>query len=296
MSGAASESSPSGAALVKFIGQRALDLSGAGIDQARTEIEMILCHLLECDRLDLYLNGPARLDDALIARVDAIIAKRKTRYPLQYILGESWFYGRRFAVNPAVMVPTPETEQLCEIALSYLRQPEITSPRVLELGVGSGVISVTLAAEYAACRVTALDVSPDAIEVARGNAEAHNVAEHIEFRRSDLFAAVRGDERYDLFVSNPPYIADSDYATVPPEVKADPKISLLGGTDGLDIVRVIVREAPSLVKKGGRIMFEIGFNQGRPVAELCEASGLYEKVTIVKDLNDYDRIVVLTPR
>jgi release factor glutamine methyltransferase len=158
------------------------------------------------------------------------------------------------------------------------------------------VIAVTLAAEYTACRVTALDVSPDAIAVARGNAEAHSVADRIEFCRSDLFESVEGNEKYDLFISNPPYIADSDRATLPPEVKADPRIALFGGADGLDVIRVIVREAPRYVRSGGRIMFEIGFNQSRAVAELCEATGLYEKVTIVKDLNEYDRIVILTPR
>ena len=282
-----------GAALVRFMSERALVLSRAGIDQAQAEIELILCHLLNCDRLDLYLNGPSKLDASVVARVDEIVMRRGTRYPLQYILGESWFYGRRFAVNPAVMVPTPETEQLCEIALSFMRRPEVSAPRVLDLGVGSGVISVTVASEYQDCHVTALDISPEAIAVARANAEAHDVADRIEFRESDFFAAVDPEERFDLIVSNPPYIADSDYATVPPEVKADPTVALLGGSDGLDAVRVIVREAPTFLKPGGRIMFEIGFNQGRPCADLAAAAGVYRKVTIVKDLNDYDRIVVL---
>lgn len=269
-------------------------LEEAGIDHGEAEVELILCHLLDVNRLTLYLEGARLLTDDVVRRADEIVERRCTRYPLQYILEEAWFYGRKFFVSPAVMVPTPETELLVESALTFIRCHQLRRPRILDIGVGSGVVSVTLANELTDCRITALDISAEALAVARRNAEELGQADHIEFRQSDFFAGVSEAERFDLILSNPPYIAEPDYDTLPPEVLADPKLALTAGADGLDAIKVIVRDAPKYLAPGGRIMFEIGEQQAEQAGLLTQSDKRYESIVILKDLNDRDRVVILS--
>jgi release factor glutamine methyltransferase len=277
----------------KLIADKAKILESAGIESAKAEIEWILCFVLDVDRLHLYLNGMELLDDAALSRVDEIVTRRATRYPLQYILEESWFYGRKFFVSPAVMVPTPETEGLCEAAMGFIRTHDFESLWILDLGTGSGVIAVTLAAELQEVDIVALDKSTEALDVAMKNASDLGVSRKIDFRQSDFFATLETDERFDLILSNPPYIREVDYDELPPEVKADPKLAMTSGDDGLDAVRVILRDAPQFLNPGGRIMFEIGLGQSEQIAELTADDPRYRSFTCLKDLNDIDRIVIL---
>ncbi len=279
--------------LAKFIAEHASRLEAAGVPSPRPEVELILCHILGLDRLHLYLGGDKLLTDDVRNRFEAIMARRLTRYPLQYILGESWFYGRRFGVNESVMAPTPETELLCEAAIRFVSLRRIKQPRILDIGVGSGVIAVTMALEMPESSVVGLDVSPSALEVAKLNAATLGAGERIEFRQSDFFASVKPEEKFDLILSNPPYIADPDYAGLPPEVLADPKVAMTSGDEGLDAIRVILREAPSHLANGGRVMFEIGYDQSEKVAKLTETDPRYRSISIHKDFNDIDRIVIL---
>ncbi|MFQ5498400.1 MAG: peptide chain release factor N(5)-glutamine methyltransferase [Candidatus Zixiibacteriota bacterium] len=277
----------------KLMAEKAHLLEVVGIDQASAEIELILCHLLDVDRVNLYLHGSELLNEDVHKNLDAIIEQRRTRYPLQYILGESWFYGRRFEVSDSVMAPTPETELLCESAIRFVRVARLQQPRIVDLGIGSGVIAVTLACELSACRIVGLDISEEALAVARSNLANHHVSKHIELRQSDYFSSVLKSERFDLILSNPPYIAEGDYPTLDPEVLADPKIAMTAGDDGLDAVRVILRDAPNFLAPGGRIMFEIGAGQSQAVSDLTEKDSRYTSIVILKDLNDIDRIVIL---
>jgi release factor glutamine methyltransferase len=279
--------------LPKLVSDRAQVLLDAGIDQASAEIEIILCSLLKCDRLRLYLDSDKLITEEIVRRLDEIVARRATRYPLQYILEEAWFYGRCFFVSPAVMVPTPETELLCETALRFVRKQNLARPRILDLGTGSGVISVTLANELDDGTIVAVDISTDALDVARRNAHALGHEERIEFRPSDFFAALDPAERFDLILSNPPYISDNEYRDLPPEVLADPKISLTSGDEGLDAVQVILQQAPDYLAEGGRIMFEIGYNQADRVAELTSSDERYRSLVTLKDLADIDRVIML---
>ncbi len=279
--------------LPRFIREKAAILEASGVSSPRAEVELILCHLLKVDRLHLFLDAGESLNGEILCEFDKILTRRLTRYPLQYILGESWFYGRRFAVDEAVMVPTPETELLCENAIRFVRSRKPASPRVLDVGVGSGVISVTVALEIPDAMVTALDISSSALEVAKRNAADLGASDRIEFRESNFFSSLRADERFDLILSNPPYIAEKDYAGLPPEVHADPKLALTSGPDGLDAVRVIVREAPKYLAQGGRIMFEIGYDQSELVSKLTASDSRYQSIVILKDLNDIDRLVIL---
>lgn len=279
--------------LALLIAERVQRLEKGGVDDALSEVELILCHLLDCDRLTLYLEGDKRLTEEHLSRAETIIKQRLERYPLQFILGEAWFYGRKFAVSPAVMAPTPETELLVETAIGYVKSYGIERPRILDVGIGSGVIGLTVAAELKEAAVVGLDVSEEALDVARANVKQFGLDERVKLRHSDFFAGVDTDERFDLILSNPPYISEADYATLPPEVLADPKISLVGGVDGLAAIRRIIVEAPSYLAEGGRIMFEIGYDQSERLPELVAQQSAYELLTIVKDLNDIDRIVIL---
>ncbi len=280
--------------LPKFISERATVLEAAGVESAAAEIEWILCHVLDVDRLNLYLHGVELLNHERIQQIDRIVERRATRYPLQYILEESWFYGRKFFVSPAVMAPTPETELLCEQAIRFLRTRETCCPRALDVGVGSGVIAVTVALEVPTSHVIALDISPEALAVARRNGSQLCRGFRIEFRQSNLFAAVRDSERFDVIVSNPPYIAEPDYPTLMPEVLADPKIAMTAGEEGLDIIKVLVAKAPDHLAPGGRLMFEIGYGQAEKVAKLTEQDERYDSISILRDLNNIDRIVILS--
>jgi len=279
--------------LPSFIAEQAKRLEAAGIASAAAEIEWILCHVLEVSRLDLYLHGAELLTEKRRKRIEEIIQRRLTREPLQFILGEAFFYGRRFVVTPAVMVPTPETEGLVERALGFIRMAGIESPHILDVGVGSGVIALTMMCELPTAHVVGIDISPSALEIARHNADVLAVNERVELRVSDFFSAIDEEEQFHLILSNPPYIAEPDYRDLDPEIHADPKVAMTAGTDGLDCIRVIVREAPKFLRSGGRVMFEIGYGQAEKVAALVEADRRYASLDIIRDLNDIDRIVIL---
>ena len=280
--------------LSKFITRQAALLEKAGIDQAKTEIELILCHLLKVDRLKLYLDGARLLTEAVKKDFDIILNKRLKRFPLQYILNEAWFYGRKFFVNEAVMVPTPETELLCLLTFNFVRENHLECPRILDLGTGSGVIAVTLANELDRANIVAVDISEAALEIARKNVADLGGADKIDIRRSDFFDNIAENEKFDLILSNPPYITDEDYKTLPPEVLADPKLALVAGEKGLDAIEIILKHAPAYLNPHGRIMFEIGYNQSEWVANLTEKDDRYDSINIVRDLNDIDRVVILT--
>ncbi|MFQ5453500.1 MAG: peptide chain release factor N(5)-glutamine methyltransferase, partial [Candidatus Zixiibacteriota bacterium] len=268
-------------------------LIDVGIERGNVEIEIILCYLLDVERLELYLHGERLINDSVLKRFDEIIEKRLTRYPLQYILEEAWFYGRKFFVSPAVMVPTPETEMLCEAAIGFIKHKEYLKPKILDLGVGSGVISITLAKELPNCSITALDISEKAIEVAKRNAIELDALDKIQFLQSDYFTQLPGDNTFDIILANPPYISDEEYKELPPEVLADPKISLTSGIEGLDAIKLILNEAPPYLAAGGRLMFEIGYNQAERVTELTGCDVRYKSIVIIKYLNDIDRVIIL---
>ena len=278
----------------QIISQNSKILIDAGIEQGQAEIEIVLCNLLEVDRLNLFLEGENRIDNEIIKKLDKIVSRRATREPLQYILEESWFYGRKFFVSPAVMIPTPETEILCECGIRFINQSNVESPKILDIGVGSGVISITVASELKVCKLTALDISNSALEVAKQNAEIHKVTDKIEFRESDFFSSLKTDERFDLILSNPPYISDGEYEELPPEVLADPKVALTSGNEGMDAIEEIVSQAPNFLNTSGKIMFEIGYNQAELVKEITAQDNRYNSITILKDLNETDRVVILS--
>jgi release factor glutamine methyltransferase len=265
-------------AIPALISRLSLNLKSASIDSAEAEMELILCHVLEVDRLNLYLHGESLLDSSVLTKIEEIVDKRTMRYPLQYILQESWFYGRSFYVDESVMVPAPETELLCKAAMGFCETSGLTEPPIIDIGTGSGVIPITLACEMKNAKITAVDISEAALAVARKNAEAHDVDEQITFLQSDLFDDVNKSQKFDLILSNPPYITDEESS----------------GADGLDVIRVILKKAPDYLAENGRIMFEIGHKQSETISKLVESDDHYSSISILKDLNEIDRIVILS--
>ncbi len=279
--------------LNQFLVEQGQLLIDVGIEGGRVEVVIILCHLLDCERLQLFLHAEVLVTPEIEAKCKEIVQRRATRYPLQYILEAMWFYDRTFFVSPAVMIPTPETELLCETAITFIKKEQMKAPKILDIGTGSGVIAVTMTAEVPDANTTALDISEDALTVARRNAKTLGVENRIEFRQSDLFVALKKDERFDLILSNPPYIAEPMYSGLPPEVLADPKISLTSGPEGMDIIKQIVRDAPNYLAPGGLLAFEIGYDQADKVAALTATDERYTSISILRDLNDIDRVVLL---
>jgi release factor glutamine methyltransferase len=190
------------------------------------------------------------------------------------------------------MVPTPETELLVETTLRIARQFPDQSTRVLDIGTGSGVIAITLSLECPQLKVYATDLSGSALKTAKQNAGRLAPEYPLAFLQSNLFEGLSMMEPFQIIVSNPPYIAEPDRGTLPPEVLADPPCALFAGEEGLDIIRQLISKAPDHLARPGYLLFEIGYNQSRPVFDLVQSDGRYVACTLLKDLNDIDRVVV----
>ncbi|WP_145103204.1 peptide chain release factor N(5)-glutamine methyltransferase [Cereibacter sediminicola] len=258
-------------------------LQAAGVEDAPRDARRLLAHALGIapDRMTLHLSDPLLPEAA--TRFEAALAARSARQPVAQIVGERLFWGRPFRVTPDTLDPRPETECLIEAALAA------PFASLLDLGTGTGCIAITLLAERRAARGVATDLSPAALAVAQDNARALGVADRLDCRRSDWFAAV--PERFDLILSNPPYIAAHEMADLAPEVRAwEPRMALTPEGDGLDAYRAITAGAPAHLATGGRLLLEIGAGQGADVAGLCTSAGLVE-VRILPDLDGRDRLV-----
>lgn len=244
-----------------------------GIDSPRLTADLLLAHVLGLKRVQLYTDMDRPLHKDELAAYRGLVERRVAGMPTHYLLGEREFYGLPMKVDPRVLIPRPETEQLVEMALERL--PEDASGPVLDLCTGSGCIAVALAAKRPNLKVIATDLSADALAVARENAERNGVAERVEFREGDLFAPVAG-QRFQLIVSNPPYVATAKIDGLMAEVRQEPRRALDGGADGLDLLRIIARQAPEHLVPGGDLLVEIGEEQGEQVKALFEQAGLVE--------------------
>lgn len=236
-------------------------LEQADVPDADVDASYLLASVLKEDTLAMRINGHRALTEEQEKAFDALCDRRAAREPLQYILGETEFMGLTFHVEPGVLIPRADTEILVEKALKVMPP----NARVLDIGTGSGAIAVSLARLGQTARVTAVDVSDKALEIARKNAE--NNGADVEFVKSDCFSALQG-RKYDMIVSNPPYISDEEMQTLMPEVRQEPELALFGGGDGLDFYRRISREALEHLNEGGFLLFEIGWLQKDAVSAL----------------------------
>ncbi len=259
-------------------------LQEAGIAEADLDAWLLLEAACHCSRNDLYLRGDASVDTEKEAVYRSYLTQRMERIPVQYILGTQEFMGLEFSVTPAVLIPRQDTEVLVETAIAKCKEGD----RILDMCTGSGCILVSLLKFVPGSSGVGVDLSADALEIAKENAVKHGV--DAQFVQSNLFENVTG--MYDVILSNPPYIATKEIKTLMPEVRDhEPMMALDGTEDGLFFYREIVREAKKYLKKEGWLLFEIGYDQGSAVREMMEQSG-YEQVSVILDLPGLDRVVV----
>jgi release factor glutamine methyltransferase len=262
-------------------------LAARGVAGPRLNAEHLLAHTLGLKRMELYLQFDRPLGEAERAPLRELVRRRGAREPLQHILGAVEFHGRSFACDPRALIPRPETEQLVELALELLRgRPQ---PSILDVGTGSGVIALTLAAEAPAAAVTATDLSPDALALASGNAGRLGLTERVRFVQADLLPADGG--AFDLIAANLPYIPAREIDSLSPEVLRDPRSALDGGPDGLDLIRRLVADAPARLAADGALVLEIGAGQDAAVTALLEASK-YRDISVRRDYQEIPRFAV----
>jgi len=273
-----------------FIGSERLRL--ADIDESRREAASLLAFVLAKTAVFLIAHPEYVLTDEDQARYQDILRRRSGREPFHYIIGRKEFYGLDFHVEPGVLIPRPETELLVESVVRTLGP--MTHPKFLEIGVGSGCISVSVLFNLPTANAVAVDLSERAISVSAANAHRHHVGDRLRLIRGDIFDGV--SENFDLIVSNPPYIPDLDLASLQPEVsKFEPHEALFGGQDGLSIIRRIINGAPRFLKPGGSITLEIGFGQADAVAEMFRQS-VWSNADFIQDLQGINRIVTAVLR
>jgi release factor glutamine methyltransferase len=261
----------------------------------RADAEELVSRLLGMGRGEIHLHRGRPLAAAEAARLEAWIARRIAGEPVQYITGRAAFRGLDLAVNPAVLVPRPETEGLVEAVLGVLRDEagRWPRPRVLDLGTGSGAIALAIASEWPAATVTASDASDAALATARANAEALGLAERVRLARGDWFEAVGGDERFEVIVSNPPYVATGEWDQLPHDVRGfEPAQALFSGATGLEALREIVDEAPRHLVAGGLLALELAEMRAEEVAGWLEGAHDWSGVTLLDDLSGRPRVLL----
>jgi release factor glutamine methyltransferase len=269
--------------------QAALELAAAGSPTPRLDAEVLLLQVLNADRLALFLHPGLCPDEAQGAAFARAIERRRRGEPVAYIQGEKEFWSLPFEVNPAVLIPRPDTECLLEEALKRCGTAA-GAVRIIDIGTGSGAIAVVLARERPAARIVATDISRAALAVAQRNAARHGVAGRIEFLPGDLFAGAAGS--FDAIVSNPPYIPEGVYLRLAPGVRDfEPREALVAGADGMACHRRIAAEGIGRLRPGGWLLLEIGAEQGEAVASLLRGAG-YEQTEIRQDYGGLDRVAL----
>lgn len=260
-----------------------------GVENPKLEAEYIFSHVLKTNRLTLTLDFTRKITEEEKKLIKEMIIKRaKDKKPLQYILGEEEFFGYKFKVDERVLIPRPETELLVEQCI--LLMSDVKTPFILDIGAGSGAISVTLGKEIPDSKVLGVDISDGALEVANENRELNSV-KNVKFIKSDVFQKVNY-KAFDMIVSNPPYIPEREYAELMHEVKKhEPKLALTASDEGLYFYKLISREAVNYLKSGGVLAFEVGHNQAQNVKKMMEENK-FENVLIVKDYHQIERIVI----
>ena len=269
--------------LKEVLADTAIKLSGSGIEGAARDARILTAFAIGIPISELSLKLNELVSDQIISKLEKLILRRIDREPISKILGKREFWGRLFSINENVLDPRPDTETL----IDFVIEKPVTS--VLELGTGSGAIAVTLACEWKHVHLTAVDISEDAISMAKINAEKFNVQNKIHFLKSDWFETVRGS--FDLIISNPPYIGLVEQDEIAAEViKYDPEIALFAGRDGLEAYKKIIPNLAKFLKPDGLVVLETGASQSNQVKNMMNAVGFID-AKIVKDLSGKDRLV-----
>ena len=257
------------------------------IDSPRLNAEHLLAHVLSRKRMELYLDFERQLRESELAPLRELVKRRGLGEPLQHLLGTVEFCGRIFRCDKRALVPRPETEQLVELLISRFKS-EIASSRLVDVGTGSGVIALTLAAEFPTAEIVGADISDDALMLARENAERLKLADRVLFLRSNLLESIQPD--FDLIVANLPYVSADDRENLSREVLHDPEVALFAGSRGDELMRQLINDAPSWLRPGGMLAMEIGLGQSETlVAALAEKN--YRDILTEKDYSGVIRFL-----
>lgn len=265
-------------------------MQNAAVAEPRREAGSLLAHVIGRDRSFVI----AHADDALTvegrAAFRSLIERRASGEPLQYITGHQEFFKLDFEVTPDVLIPRPETELIVEASLELLQND--TEPYFADIGTGSGCIAISMLHELPAARAIAADMSPTALRVVQRNAERHGVADRLELLESDCFSALDARGSFSLIASNPPYVSDDELKSVQREVRHEPRAALAAGSDGLSVIRRLLREARPFLRSGGHFVFEVGFGQSAAVEHLIDRR-VWKLLEIRTDLQRIPRTFVL---
>jgi len=260
-------------------------LTAAGVPSPRMNAELLLVFTLNCDRAYLYAHPDRQLGDDEQSRYDQALDQRAQGIPAQYITGHQEFWGMDFIVTPAVLIPRPETEHVIETVLPLARA--ITNPRIADAGTGSGCIAVALAKELLQAEIHATDISSDALEIARANAARHQLQNRIHFHQVDLLQEL-GSNRFDLVVSNPPYVGESEEDQVQLEVrKFEPRHAVFAGPTGLEVIQRLIPQAHDALEPGGSLVIEISGTIVKGVKDLLHT---WDEVRVTEDLQKIPRV------
>jgi len=265
-------------------------LQKKGVESPRANAEILLAEILKCKRLELYLAFDKPLAENEVQVYREAIRKRGLRIPLQYIVGNVEFYGLKLIVNENVLIPRPETELLVEKIIND--SDKTTNLKILDIGVGSGNISLSISKNLPNSKVVAIDISKTALDVANQNAKINPLQDRIEFRLFDIMNDnLNSLGKFDLIVSNPPYVSENDYESLEPELKNhEPKIALTDNSNGISFYKHIVEASEQLLKKPGKIYFELGIDQSAQVQEYFKQNN-FTNIKITKDYSGIERII-----
>jgi release factor glutamine methyltransferase len=265
-------------------------LEKKGIESPRLNAELLLAEIMKCKRLDLYLKFDQPLKETEIVKYREWIARRGKFEPLQYIIGKVEFYSLMFKVTPDVLIPRPETEILVDTIVGHFKGKE--ELKILDIGVGSGNISVSLAKNLAGCKVKGIDISEGAVLIASENAAANECDASVELEVTDINNFYGNGSLFDVIVSNPPYVSKEEFGTLQEEIiNYEPSIAVTDSHDGLYFFRTIAAKAKSILKKGGKLYLEIGKGQHEEIKNILIEND-FNNVHFVKDLQQIERIVI----
>ncbi|MBW8782236.1 MAG: peptide chain release factor N(5)-glutamine methyltransferase [Verrucomicrobia bacterium] len=274
--------------LLEILQKTADFLGKKGVESARLNAELLIGHALGLKRMQLYLQFERVLTEAELERIRPLVKRRGLREPLQYILGETEWFGLRLKVDRRALIPRPETELLMELVASFL---PAAPAAILDLGTGTGAIALALATRYPGAKVTAVDASDDALALALENAQALALTDRVTLVRSDWFSAVPADFRCDLMVSNPPYLSSLETAAAEPEVRIhEPVAALTADESGTSDLRKIIAAAPAFLNAGGLLALETGIDQHAVLRRLLEEAG-FARIESRQDLTGRDRFM-----
>lgn len=260
-------------------------LEKRGIEDARRNMQMLVAHQLGCTRMDLYLRFDQPIDEANLEPLREALKKRGEGVPVQHLMGSVFFRNHEFKSDARALIPRPETEELAEWLAKNVELPN--GATILDMGTGTGCLGLSLAADFPNARVTLADLSPDALALARENAEANGM-NSVNFIETDLFSNISADDQFDLIVANLPYVPEEDKADLSKEVSHDPEMALFGGPDGMDVIRKFIPEATKHLRPGGWMALEIGVNQASETEALMRDASLTDVLTL-NDLSGIPR-------